>query len=184
MSDEKKNCALPLVTGHSSLSYGCGFLPLAATEIIEFRTTGAAWLFHFHFRDARRMQRKHPLHALTVRDATHGESFVEAAALPADHYAGKDLDSFLIAFYDPRVHAHAVANRKRCNIAFLLLFLNSIDDLVHKLVASRAASGAHSQSEAQVLQPEITKHSSTSTKHENEHQNAQKLSVKICGICG
>src|SRR5262249_15857785 len=120
------------------------------------------------------MQRKHPLHAFAVRNAAHSESFVDAAALAADHYAGKDLDSFLVAFYDPRVHAHAVANRKHRDIAFLLLFLNGIDDLVHKLVASRAAAGAHFHSEARVLQPE-TGDSRTSTKHKHHQDNVQKI---------
>src|SRR5262252_7039449 len=77
------------------------------------------------------MQRKYPLDALAVRDATHGESFVDPATLAADHYAGKDLDSFLVAFHDPRVDAHAIANRKRLGIALLLFFLNGIDDLIH-----------------------------------------------------
>src|SRR5438132_184750 len=101
------------------------------------------------------MQGKYPLHALAVRDAAYGESFVEPTTLPADHYAGKDLDSFLVAFYDPRVYTHAVANRKRRDIAFLLLFLNNVDDLVHRLVASRAAAGAHFHSKRAFLQPEI-----------------------------
>jgi hypothetical protein len=89
------------------------------------------------------MQRKYPLDALAVRDAAHGESFVEPATLPANHYSGKDLDSFLVSFHDASVHAHAIANRKRFGIVFLLFFLNCIDDLIHKLVASRAAAGAH-----------------------------------------
>ena len=77
------------------------------------------------------MQRKYTLDALAVRDPPHGETFVEPATLPADYNAGKDLDSFLISFNDARVHAHAIANRKRFGIAFLLFFLYDIDDLVH-----------------------------------------------------
>src|SRR4051812_23868651 len=90
-------------------------------------------LVHFHFCNTRRMHGKYPLDALAVRDAAHGESFVESATLPADHYAGKDLDSFLVTFYDASMDVHAVANRKRFGIAFLLFFLNRIDDLIHKL---------------------------------------------------
>ena len=77
------------------------------------------------------MQRKHPLDALAVRDATHGESFVDPTTLAADHYAGKDLDSFLISFDDASMHAHAIANRKRLGIALLLFFLYGIDDPIH-----------------------------------------------------
>src|ERR1700720_4226248 len=81
------------------------------------------------------MQWKHSLYALPVRDPAHGESFSQTAALTADHNARKDLDSFLVAFYHSRMNTHAVANRKRRDFAFLLLFLNNINDLVHKLIA-------------------------------------------------
>ena len=77
------------------------------------------------------MQGKYSFDALVLRDAAHSESFVEPATLPADHYAGKDLDSFLVSFHDASVHAHAIANRKRFGIIFLLFFLNRIDDLIH-----------------------------------------------------
>src|SRR5512133_2039248 len=129
------------------------------------------------------MQGKYPLDALTVRDAAHGESFVEPATLSADHYASKDLDAFLISFHDARVHAHAIANRKRFRIALLLFFLNRIDALIHKLLASRAPAGAHSHSKARGLQPESANHLSTSTKQQHEEDNIRK-SMKICLICG
>jgi hypothetical protein len=87
------------------------------------------------------MQRKYSLDALAVRDAAHGESFIDSATLPADHYADKDLDSFLVSFHDASVHAHAIANRKRFDITFLLFLLNRIDDLIHKLLASARGCG-------------------------------------------
>src|SRR5947208_9468113 len=87
------------------------------------------------------MQWKHSLRALAVRDPAHGESFIQTAALTTDHNAGKDLDSFLVAFYHSCMYTHAVANRKRRDLAFLLLFLNNINDLVHKLVASARGCG-------------------------------------------
>src|SRR5437016_5707361 len=86
----------------SSLPNRRRFLPLAATEIIQFRPTGATLLFHFHFCDARRMQGKYPFDTLAVRDTAHGERFVEPATLPADYHASKDLDSFLVSFHDAR----------------------------------------------------------------------------------
>jgi hypothetical protein len=139
-------------------------------------------LFDFYFRHAWRVQRKHAFDALTVRDTPHSESLIESAAFSADHYAGKDLDSFLISLYDARVHAHAIPNRKRVGITFLLFFLDGIDDLVHKVVAIRAAAGAHSASNERVLQPEIVNHLNERTKHLDGH-NVRKL-VKICRICG
>ena len=100
------------------------------------------------------MQGEYPLDALAVRDAAHGEHFIESATLPADHYPRKDLNPFLVSFHDAGVHAHAIANRKRFDIIFLLFFLNRIDDLIHKLVASRAAAGAHSRIGKDNLQTE------------------------------
>jgi hypothetical protein len=129
------------------------------------------------------MQGKHPLDAFAVRDAANGKSFVESAPLPADHYPGKNLDSLLVSFHDARVHTHAIANTKRLGLALLLFFLNGIDNLIHKLVASRAAAGAHSHSKARVLQPEIANHLSTSTKRHREQNNIRK-SVKIRPMCG
>ena len=108
---------------------------------MEFRPTGPALLFHFQLCDPWRMQRKYPLHPFAVRDPAHGESFIQPAALAANHDTGENLDPFLVAFYDPRVHAYAIANRKRRDLIFLLLFLNSIDRLVHKLVAGARGCG-------------------------------------------
>jgi hypothetical protein len=121
------------------------------------------------------MQGKYSLDALAVRDAAHGESFIEPATFPADHNAGKDLDSFFVSFHDASMHAYTIANRKRFEIAFLLFFLNAIDELIHKLPVSRSAAGAHSHSKAPVLQPEIAKHLSTRTKIRGRAQHQ-----KIC----
>src|SRR4029077_7954694 len=171
-------------TPYSRSLSDCGrFLPLASAEIIQSRAASAAFFFHFHFCDAWRMKGKYSLDALAVRDTAHGESFVEPATLPSDHYPRKDLNSFFISFHHASVHAHTIANRKRFGIAFLLFFLNRTDDLIHKLVASRAAAGAHSHSKARVLQPEIANHLGTSTKQEQGQDNIRK-SVKISRMCG
>src|SRR3954464_8812992 len=138
-----------------SLPNCCRFLALATAKIIQSRATSPALLFHFYFCNTRRMQRKYPLDTLTVRDAAHRESFVDPAAPPADHDPRKDLYSFFVSLDDASVHAHAITNRKRFRIAFLLLLLNCIDDLIHKLIASRAAAGAHSHSKASDLQPKF-----------------------------
>jgi len=100
------------------------------------------------------MQREYPLDALTVRDAAHRERFIQSTTLSADDYPRKNLDSFFVSFHDAGVHAHAIANRKRFSVVFLLFFLNGIDDLIHKLVASRAAAGAHSRIGKHNLQTE------------------------------
>jgi hypothetical protein len=121
------------------------------------------------------VQRKYSLNTLAVRNASHGKSFVEPATLPADHYTRKDLDAFLVSFHDASMHSDAIANRKRFGIGFLLFLLNGIDDLIHKLVASRVAAGAHSPSKEPVLQPEIANHLSTNTKPPVEQDTSENL---------
>src|SRR5262245_41822730 len=78
------------------------------------------------------MQRKYTLNAFAVRDSAHGECFVESPPLAANDYASKYLDSFFVPFHHASVNAHAVPNRKRCGVAFVLFFLNGIYDLIHE----------------------------------------------------
>src|SRR4030095_8292878 len=78
------------------------------------------------------MQRKYTLNAFSVGDSAHGECFVESPALTANHNASEYLDSFLVPFNDTGVDPHAVTNRKRGPVAFVLFLLNSIDDLIHE----------------------------------------------------
>ena len=116
------------------LPHCCRFLALPTAKIIQFRATRASLLLHFYLCDPRRMERKNPLDTLAVGDAAHSECFVESASFATNHNASKYLDSFFVSFHDSRVNAYAIANRKLRQIAFFLFFLDSIDDLVHKLV--------------------------------------------------
>src|SRR5947209_13476063 len=109
------------------------------------------------------MQWKHSFHALSVRNPAHSERFIQTAALTTDHDARKDLYPLLVTFHNTSVYTHAVANGKQRDIAFLLLFLNNINDLVHTLLASRVAAGAHFPSNRTLLQPEIVLLESTTS---------------------
>src|SRR5438270_3171187 len=60
--------------------------------------------------DARRIERKDALHADAVAHLADGERGVHLAALLADDHALEDLDAFLVAFADLRVHPHGVAD--------------------------------------------------------------------------
>ena len=83
------------------------------------------------------MEREDSLDALSVRNAAHSECLVESAPFTADHHAGKYLDSLFVTFYDPRVNAYTVADRKRRQIGFLLFFVDDVDDAIHKPVQPR-----------------------------------------------
>src|SRR4029077_8215753 len=101
------------------------------------------------------MQRENSLHTLAIRDAPNGERFVESTSFTANHYAGKYLDSFFVSFDYPRVNAYAITHGKRRHIPFFLFFRDDVDDAIHKVVPPRATAGAHSHSEARILQPEF-----------------------------
>src|SRR4051794_26964817 len=86
------------------------FLALAGAEIIQLRPAGPAFLFHFHFRDARRVDRENALDAFAVGNAPDGKCLIQPAAFPADDDSGKNLNPLFIAFHDPSVDADAVAD--------------------------------------------------------------------------
>ena len=91
------------------------------------------------------MQRENALDALAVRYAAHSEGLVKAAAFAANHYAGKYLNAFLVAFHNAGVNAYAVANRKRRQIALLLFVLDEFNDPIHKPVqTARLRADTHS----------------------------------------
>jgi hypothetical protein len=129
------------------------------------------------------MHGKYSLDALAVRDAAHGESFVDSPTLTANDYAGEYLDSFLVSFHNAGVHAHAIANRKRFGITFLLFLLNRIDDLIHKLLASARRCGRTLSFEGTGFATRNPNQLGTSKKHQLE-QGTFRKSVKICGIYG
>jgi hypothetical protein len=123
------------------------------------------------------MERKDALHAFTVRDAADGKCFVQSTALTPNHDTGEYLDSLLISLHNPRMDTDGVAHFERIRVGFLLLFLDGIDDLIHKLVAGRAGAGAHSYSKASNLQLEfvrliVIENSSTTT--------ITSMSTRIC----
>jgi hypothetical protein len=115
------------------LPYRRGFLAFAGAEIIQSGATNAAFLLHLYFCDARRVQWEHALHAFTVRDAADGKCFVKSAPLAANHDTGEYLDSLLISLHNPRMDTDGVAHLECVRVGFLLLFLDGIDDLIHKL---------------------------------------------------
>ena len=125
------------------------------------------------------MQRENALDAFAVRDAAHSEGLVKAAAFAANHYAGKYLNSFLVALHNARVNAYAVANRKRRQIAFLLFVLDEFNDPIHKAVQT-----AQLRADTLIRRRRFCNSNSCGSVLSTEHENLEKLSVKICGIYG
>ena len=69
------------------------------------------------------MQRENALHTLAEGDLTDSESGVASGAPPANHRPFENLDSFLIALFDPDVHPHGITRAEfRQAFPHLLLF--------------------------------------------------------------
>src|SRR5262245_59066537 len=79
------------------------------------------------------MQRKNSLHPFAIGDAAHGEGFVDSGAFAANHDPGKYLDPLFVTLDDTGMHPHTIAHFEFRDVALLLLFANSIDD-VHRRI--------------------------------------------------
>jgi hypothetical protein len=92
------------------------------------------------------VQWKHTLYTFALRDSAHGECFVQSPTFTANDNASEYLDSFLVAFHDTGMNAHAIPNRKLRYFASVLFFLNGIDDLIHEKFPFLARSGGRTVS--------------------------------------
>src|SRR6185437_2247218 len=121
--------ALAKMGGKKLLRSGSGFrlaflflhqrraLAETLAEVSQLRAANRTLAFHFNLVHTRRMHRENALHALAVADAAHGERLVQPAPALADHHARENLDAFLVAFHDLRVHANTIAH-----VEFRLVF--------------------------------------------------------------
>src|SRR5438876_11479765 len=123
------------VTDHYSLfrsfPHRSRFLTFAGAQVIELGPAGTAFFFHFHLRNAGRMQREHALDSLAVGNPPDGEGFIQAATLPADDDAGENLNAFFVTFHHSSVDADGVAHAKCGQLGFELVLLDSVDDAIH-----------------------------------------------------
>src|SRR5205814_6533788 len=90
---------------HALLAHRGRFFAFASPQVMQFGAAGTAFFFHFHFRDAGRMQREHALDSLAVGNPADGEGFVQAAAFSSDDDAGENLNAFFVAFHHPSMDA-------------------------------------------------------------------------------
>src|SRR5262249_65755 len=70
---------------------------------------------------------------LPIRDAPRREGFVYSGAFAAKHGPGKYLNPLFVPFDDTGMHPHTIAHFEFRDVALLLLFANSIDD-VHRRI--------------------------------------------------
>jgi hypothetical protein len=92
---------------------------------------------------------------LAIRDAADGKCFVQSTALTPNYYSGEYLDSLLISLHNPRVDTDDVAHLKSVRVGFLLLFLDGIDDLVHKNTFLQPSGATFSSREAEFANAKV-----------------------------
>src|SRR5262249_2387571 len=120
-------------------------LAAAAAQVIEL---GAAHLAAAHDLDRvdhRRIERKHALHALAIRNLAHGEIFVEPVAGAADAHALVGLHAGALALDHLDVDDHRIARGEIRNVLaggqlFDLLLLELLDQ-IHGNSPSAAPKG-------------------------------------------
>src|SRR6266481_1828286 len=136
-----------------SLPHRGRFLAFAGAQVIELGAAGAAFFFHFHFGNSRRMQREHALDSFAVGNTPNGESLVQTATFSANDNTGENLNAFFVAFDHPSMDADGVAYAKCWRLSFELVFLDGVDDAVHGSSFSRALNLRGCAANASVVIP-------------------------------
>src|SRR5262249_52009272 len=113
----------------------------AIAKIKQLRPTALAAPPHHHFRDERRVQRENPLHALVVHDPPDGKCLVDPPPLAHDHGPAEHLDALLLAFDDPRVHIHRIADLELEGVLLEVILLYRFDDFVDHGLLSDPPTG-------------------------------------------
>src|SRR5438445_2478049 len=107
------------------------FLAFAGAQVVELGPAGAAFFFHFHFGNARRMERKYALDSFAIGNTADGEGFVQTATFSTNDDTSKNLNAFLVAFHHSGMDADGVAHSKCRQFRFELVFLDGVNDAVH-----------------------------------------------------
>jgi len=95
-------------------------------EEIELGPAFLAAADRLNVQDVRRMQWENSLYAFVIDDSPDGEALVNAPSFPADDRPGKDLRALLVAFFDPAVNVHHVADLEMRNIILQTFAFNGI----------------------------------------------------------
>src|SRR5262245_11792479 len=84
----------------------------AAAEVIELGPANHAATNHLDRGDARRIERKNPLHPLPIGDLAQSKVRVDAGVLAADAHALENLDALALVFDDLDADPHRVTRIK------------------------------------------------------------------------
>ena len=107
-----------------------GTFAQALAKISEFRAADGPFALDFHFVHAWGVDGENALDAFAVADAADGEHLVQAVAAAANHYPGKNLDTFLVPFDDSLVNIDDIADLELRRVGLEVLRL----DMGHQCV--------------------------------------------------
>jgi len=93
----------------------------ARTEIIQLGTANGTLALHLDLRNTGRVDWKNTLDTLTVGNSAHSEVFIDSSALAANHDAGINLDTLLVAFNNAGVDFNRIANIEGLEVGLELL---------------------------------------------------------------
>jgi hypothetical protein len=93
---------------------------LARAEVIQLRAANGTLALNLDLRDAGRVDWENTLHTLAVRNAANGEILIDARALAANHNAGINLDTLLVALNHAGVDFDGIADIEGLEVGFEL----------------------------------------------------------------
>lgn len=99
----------------------CSRLAFARTEVVELGTANGTLAFHLDLRNTGRVDRENAFYTLTVGNAADGKVFVDTSALAANHNAGINLDTLLVAFNNASVDFDGVTHIEGLEVGLELL---------------------------------------------------------------
>ncbi len=100
---------------------GRGRFALAQAKVVQLRTANGTLALNLNLRDAGRVDWENTLHAFAIGNAANGEILVDARALAANHNAGINLDTLLVALNHAGVDFDRIANIEGLQVGLELL---------------------------------------------------------------
>src|SRR5947207_5572279 len=104
------------------------FLTLETAQAEQLGASNLRRAHHLDFINDLGILREDTLHSLSEADFSHGEAPLDSAAL-GDHNAFERLVTFLLAFFNPYLHANRIPGPELGNILALHIGSNLLHDL-------------------------------------------------------
>ncbi len=99
----------------------------AFAEEVEFCSSGLSASNRLYIDDIGRVKREDTLDTFAAYHPAYGEHFIDPTSLAGDYRAVKDLDTFLLAFFDLVVDVNDIADFEIRHVFFQALGFDSVE---------------------------------------------------------